>query len=115
MQLFSVRNAAVLKARTDVSAIYAAWFDTLALIPASAARAVLLFDLEAMRPAGSIALAAAAGRGAVTPDGQKLYLPLAEASEVAVINARQRRLTTSIAVPGRPASVVLAGSYGACH
>nr|WP_294512825.1 hypothetical protein [uncultured Rhodopila sp.] len=110
-----VQNAAVLKASTGVGAIYTAWFDTLALVPGTAAQAVLLYDLEAMRPAGSIALAAAAGRGAVTPDGQKLYLPLADAGEVAVINARQRRLTASIAVPGHPASVVLAGSYGVCH
>jgi DNA-binding beta-propeller fold protein YncE len=110
-----VRNAAVLKAAADIDAIYTAWFDTLALVPAAAARTVLLYDLEAMRPAESIALAAAAGRGAVTPDGQKLYLPLAEAGEVAVINARQRRLTASVAVPGHPASVVLAGSYGVCH
>nr|WP_294527145.1 hypothetical protein [uncultured Rhodopila sp.] len=98
-----VRNAAVLKAATGVGAIYTAWFDTLAFIPAVAAGAVLLYDL------------AAAGRGAVTPDGQKLYLPLADAGEVAVINARQRRLTAAIAVPGHPASVVLAGCYGICH
>jgi DNA-binding beta-propeller fold protein YncE len=109
------QNAAVLKASTGVEAIYTAWFDTLALVPSEAARAVLLYDLEAMRPAGSITLAAAAGRGAVTPDGQKLYLPLADAGEVAVIDARQRRLTASIAVPGHPVSAVLAGSYGVCH
>ena len=110
-----VSNAAVLKASTGVDAIYSAWFDTLALVPSAAAGAVLLYDLEMMRPAGSIALAAAAGRGAVTPDGQKLYLPLTDAGEVAVINARQRRLTASIAVPGHPFSAVLAGSYGVCH
>jgi hypothetical protein len=109
------QNAAVLKAATGVDAIYTAWFDTLALVPSAAARAVLLYDLEAKHPSGSIALAAAVGRGAVTPDGQKLYLPLADAGEVAVINARQRRLTASIAVPGHPSSVVLAGSYGVCH
>lgn len=110
-----IQNATVLKAAAGVGAIYSAWFDTLALVPSAAARAVLLYDLEAMRPAGSIALAAAAGRGAVTPDGQKLYLPLADAGEVAVINTRQRRLTASIAVPGHPDAVVLAGSYGVCH
>jgi DNA-binding beta-propeller fold protein YncE len=108
-------NASVLPASTGIGSIYTAWFDTVALVPSETTRTVLLYDLEAMRPAGSIALAAAVSRGAVTPDGQKLYLPLPEASQVAVINARDRLLSASIAVPGHPASIVLAGSYGVCH
>jgi hypothetical protein len=109
------RSPVVLKASTGIGRIYTAWFDTLALVPDASTRTLLLYDLEAMRPAGSIALAAEAARGAVTPDGQKLYLPLPEAGQVAVINARDRRLAASVSVPGQPAAVVLAGSYGVCH
>jgi hypothetical protein len=74
-----------------------------------------MVDLDAMRPAGSIGLDAAPARGAVTPDGQKLYLPLPDAGTVAVVDARRRALVASIAMYGRPKAVRLAGSYGVCH
>jgi DNA-binding beta-propeller fold protein YncE len=109
------QNPAVLKASTGVSIVYTAWFDTLALVPSVTARTLLLYDLESMQPAGGIALAGSPGRGGVTPDGQKLYLPLTDADQVAVINAQRRKLTETIAMPGHPTAIVLAGSYGVCH
>jgi DNA-binding beta-propeller fold protein YncE len=111
----NAQKPAVLKAATGVNIIYTAWFDTLALVPSSASKTLLLYDLEAMRPAGEIALAGAPARGGVTPDGQKLYLPLTDADQVAVVNAQRRGLTGSIAMPGHPTAIVLAGSYGVCH
>lgn len=110
-----VQNSAVLKAATGVSIVYTAWFDTLALVPSTTARTLLLYDLEAMHPVGEIPLAGAPARGGVTPDGQKLYLPLTDADQVAVINAQRRALVGSIAMPGHPTAIVLAGSYGVCH
>lgn len=104
-----------MKAASGVDIIYTAWFDTLALVPSTTTNRLFLFDLEAMRPVGSIGLDAAPGRGAVTPDGQKLYLPLPDAGTVAVVDARRRALVTSIALNGRPKMVRLAGSYGVCH
>jgi DNA-binding beta-propeller fold protein YncE len=109
------QNPAVLKAATGVSIVYTAWFDTLALVPSSTAKMLLLYDLETMHAAGEIPLAGAPARGGVTPDGQKLYLPLTDVDQVAVINARRRALTGSIAMPGHPTAIVLAGSYGVCH
>ncbi len=109
------QNPAVLKAATGVSIVYTAWFDTLALVPSATARTLLLYDLEAMQAVGQIALAGEPARGGVTPDGQKLYLPLTDADQVAVVNAQRRKLTGSIAMPGRPTAIVLAGSYGVCH
>jgi YVTN family beta-propeller protein len=104
-----------LPAATGVSAIYTAWFDSLALVPSSTSNAVLLYDLDTRRPAGIISLASAPGKGAVTPDGRKLYLPLPHAGQVAVIDARQRKLIASIPISVSPATVLLAGSYGVCH
>ncbi|WP_158930470.1 YncE family protein [Acidisphaera sp. S103] len=109
------QNATVLKAATGVSIVYTGWFDTLALIPSVTAKSVLLYDLEVMHAAGEIPLAGTPARGGVTPDGQKLYLPLIDADQVAVINAQRRKLTESIAMPGHPTAIVLAGSYGVCH
>jgi DNA-binding beta-propeller fold protein YncE len=110
-----VQNPAVLKAATGVSIVYTAWFDTVALVPSTTAKALLLYNLESMQPAGEIPLAGTPARGGVTPDGQKLYLPLTDADQVAVINAQRRKLTETIAMPGHPTAIVLAGSYGVCH
>ncbi|HEY0181362.1 MAG TPA: hypothetical protein VGC09_01015 [Rhodopila sp.] len=109
------QNPAVMKAATGVSIVYTAWFDTLALVPSSTARTLLLYDLEGARSVGEIPLAGTPARGGVTPDGQKLYLPLTDADQVAVINAQRRRLTASITMPGHPTAIVMAGSYGVCH
>jgi DNA-binding beta-propeller fold protein YncE len=109
------QNPVVLKAATGVKIVYTAWFDTLALVPSTTARTLLLYDLEALHSVGEIALAGNPARGGVTPDGQKLYLPLSDADQVAVINAQRRKLTGSIAMPGHPTAIVLTGSYGVCH
>jgi DNA-binding beta-propeller fold protein YncE len=105
----------VLPGAPGIATIYSAWFDTLALAPSTAARAVLLYDLDEARLAGTIPLPAVPARGAVTPDGKKLYLPLPDAGRVAVLDASRRALVASIAVPGTPSLVLLAGSYGICH
>ncbi len=105
----------VLRAASGISTIYTAWFDTIALAPSATTRKVLLYGLDTLKPAGEITLAGVPGRGAVTPDGQKLYLPLPEAGQVAVVDAQHRRLVGSIHVPGIPTAVLMAGSYGVCH
>lgn len=105
----------VLNAASGVRTVYTAWFETLALVPSEVDRSLLLYDLDTLRPAGTIGLVAAPGRGAVTPDGRKLYLPLPDAKQVAVFDARKREMLGYVSVPYAPAKVVLAGSYGICH
>jgi DNA-binding beta-propeller fold protein YncE len=111
----STRSSTVLQAATGVSVVYTAWFESLVLVPSVTEQALLVYDLDTLKPVGSVRLAAAPGRGGITPDGQKLYLPLPDAKQIAVFDARQRQLVASISVPGIPAKVFLAGSYGVCH
>jgi DNA-binding beta-propeller fold protein YncE len=108
-------STTVLQAATGVNYVYTAWFESLALVPSATTQALLLYDLDALKSLGSIRLAAAPGRGGITPDGQKLYLPLPDVKQVAVFDARQRQLVASISVPDTPGKVFLAGSYGVCH
>lgn len=105
----------VLPSDSGVRTIYATWFDTVALLPSETEREVSIYDLEAQSLLKKISLDGAPGRGVVTPDGQKLYLPLSETNEIAVVDARRQRLAATIRVAGNPASVVMAGGYGLCH
>jgi hypothetical protein len=108
-------KAIVLKAAPNIEAIYFGWFDTVALVPSAARKSVLLYDLDAVGWAGEIALSGRPGRGAVNPEGDRLYLPLPDAQKIAIVDARYRRLTGYIPVSGSPQVIVLAGSYGICH
>jgi DNA-binding beta-propeller fold protein YncE len=111
----SPHSTTALTAATGVRIVYTAWFESLALVPTTTKQALLLYDLDALKPAGAIRLAAAPERGGMTPDGQKLYLPLPAARQIAVFDARQRQLVASVAVPDIPERVLVAGSYGVCH
>jgi YVTN family beta-propeller protein len=105
--------AATLDADPGVSALYSAWFDTVAI--ASGFRKAVIYDLDTMRKVRDIPLEGAAGPGSVTPDGKRLFLPLEDAGKVAVIDAQLRRLTNMISVGPKPIAAVMAGSYGICH
>ena len=53
--------------------------------------------------------------GAVTPDGKKLFLPLADDHSLAVIDAERRRLAGTIPLPGVPSFALMARTFGICH
>ncbi|MFT3937721.1 YncE family protein [Rhodopseudomonas sp.] len=97
------------------STAYAAWFDTVAFVPAPATRKLLIFDLERRKAAGSIALDGVPGTGVVTPDGDKLYLPIEDHGTVAVIDTHLRQRTASISIGAAPVQAIIAGGYGLCH
>jgi DNA-binding beta-propeller fold protein YncE len=94
---------------------YSAWFDTVAFVTSTTQRELLVYDLDHAQQRGSIALGAVPGPGAVTPDGSKLFLPVADRHAVFVIDAASARLIHRIPLPGAPILAVLAGSYGLCH
>lgn len=97
------------------STAYAAWFDTVAFVPAPATRKLLIFDLERRKAAGSIALDGVPGTGVVTPDGDKLYLPIEDQGTVSVIDTHLRQRTASITIGAAPVQAIIAGGYGLCH
>jgi hypothetical protein len=112
-QPFLLKAVAAFDVGPGVSALYSAWFDTIAI--ASAPRKAVIYDLDAMVKVREIPLEGATGPGSVTPDGKKLFLPLAEAGKIAVIDAQARRLTNMIPVGPEPVAAVMAGGYGVCH
>jgi DNA-binding beta-propeller fold protein YncE len=96
-------------------AIYPAWLDSVAFGASTQPPRLYAYDLDQRRLSGEIALPAAPTRGSVTPDSQKLYLPLAATKQVLVVDAKERRVTAAIALAGRPIAAVIAGGYGICH
>lgn len=110
-----LERSVALAAVPGISAAYGAWFDTVAFVPDRAQRKLLVYDLDRRNQGAAIALLGSPGTGVVTPDGDRLYLPIEDTSEVVVIDAQQRRAIASIAVGGIPVQAVIAGGYGLCH
>ncbi len=108
-----LEKKATLDAPVGITALYSAWFDTVAVAPAG--RKAVIFDLEGARKIAEIDLDSPSGPGAMTPDGRKLFLPLEDAGEVAIIDAQIKKLKGTIAVGPRPVAAVMAGGYGVCH
>jgi YVTN family beta-propeller protein len=105
----------LLAAAAGVSTAYSAWFDTVAFVPSAPAHKVFVYDLEAGRNDGVIALAGRPGFGSTSPVGDKFYLPVEDSGEVVVIDTRDRRQTGTISVGGAPVRAVIAAGYGICH
>lgn len=106
---------AELPAAPGMTATYSGWFDSVAFVPSTNRHALLVFDLWRMAKGSDIALPANPGPGTVTADGAKLYLPIEDKNAVAVIDTRNRRLSSLIALDGRPTAVVVAAGFGICH
>lgn len=111
----SLTVAAMLKGAAEMTTVYSGWFDTLALVPSSIERKLLVYDLDRLSQAPDIALPGIPGLGAVTPDGARLYLALQDAGQVAVIDLQRRALLRTIAVASDPAAAIMAKSFDVCH
>jgi len=109
------KRKATLKGAAGMVAVYSGWFDTVTFIPSTAEKAVLVFDQPGLFRGDDIPLGGVPGRGTVTPDGRKLYLPLMESDTLVVVDAENRRLGGTIALPGRPAFAVMGRTFGICH
>jgi DNA-binding beta-propeller fold protein YncE len=108
-----LRSLGTLKAGQEKGAVYSAWFDSVAFAPRPGT--VMIYDLETIGAVGHIAIDGTPGSGTVSPDGAKLFLPIEESKLVAVIDARERRLSSVIPVGFSPSSSIMAGGYGVCH
>jgi YVTN family beta-propeller protein len=111
----SLSVAAMLKGVAGMTTVYSGWFDTLALVPSSTERKLLIYDLDQLAEARMISLPAKPGAGAVTPEGTKLYLALNDTGQVAVIDLQTQRLTKTIEVGSEPGSAIMARSFDICH
>lgn len=111
----SLKGSTVLRGEGTMSGVYSSWFDTVAFIPSSATRSVMVVDQQQGIRGDDIALSGLPGRGVVTPDGRKLYLPVTDGSRVAVIDAERRRLAGWVNLPYRPSVAQMARTFGICH
>lgn len=111
----SLGGATHLKGEAGVTGVYSGWFDTVAFLPSAASRSVVVVDQPGRARDDDIILGAVPGRGTVTPDGRKLYLPLTDTHRVAVIDAERRMLAGYVALPHKPRMAVMARTFGLCH
>ncbi|THF60470.1 YncE family protein [Pseudothauera rhizosphaerae] len=111
----TLRTEAVLPAAAGLGHVYSAWFDTVAFVASAEGPAVLVFDQEHAVRGADIPLSGVGGRGTVTPDGRKFYLPVADGHSLAVIDAEGRRLAKYIVLDAPPRAALMAVTFGICH
>lgn len=111
----SLKGGGKVTGEAGMTAVYSGWFDTVAFIPSTKTKALVVIDQQGQERGDDIALGGVAGRGTVTPDGRKLYLPLTDGKSVAIIDAEHRRLKGKVAMPARPAMALMARTFGICH
>lgn len=111
----SLKGGVRLKGEAGVTGIYSGWFDTVAFLPSAASRTIMVVDQPSATRGDDIVLGAVPGRGTVTPDGRKLYLPLTDTNRVAIIDAEKRVLSGYVALPERPSMALMARTFGICH
>lgn len=95
--------------------VYTAWLDSVAFVPSAAQHRLRIYDLDRLALDGEIALPGRPGRGAVTSDSRKLYLPVSDPPQLVAVDGATRRVVATIALPAPPLSAVIAGGWGLCH
>ncbi len=107
---------ATLPGARDVTAINTGWFESRAFVLSRSEKRVVVLDLMKFSKLGDIGLPGAAHAGVATSTGQKLYIALADAARVAVIDAHALQLLATIEGVGRqPWGVAMARSNNYCH
>lgn len=111
----SLKGGLSLPGEAGMANVYSGWFDTVAFIPSTTTGSVVVVDQQGGFRGDDIILGARPGRGTVTPDGRKFYLPLMDANRVAIISAETRRLAGYVPLPFQPGMAVMARTFGICH
>lgn len=92
------------------------WFETTAFVFARTQRKGIVIDLDQGGIVGEIKLPGRPEAGVTTPDGAKIYVALGDDNAVAVIDTRERRLTTVIEGVGEhPWGAHMVGTINYCH
>lgn len=111
----SLKGGRTVAGEAGMNGVYSGWFDTVSFIPSTATRKAIVIDQQAGERVDDIDLGGVPGRGTVTPDGRKLYLPLIDANAVAVIDAEKRTLVRTIPLSATPSIALMAKTFGICH
>lgn len=108
--------AATLPGGKDVTAVATGWFESAAFVLSRSQKRVVVLDLMKFKRLDDVSLPGSPGAGVVTSNGQKLYVSLEDADQVAVIDTRTQKLLTVIDRVGRqPWGVTMARSNNYCH
>jgi DNA-binding beta-propeller fold protein YncE len=100
----------------DVTGVNFAWFESTAFVLSRGARKATVIDLESGTALGEIPLPGAPESGVTTPDGARVYVALGDTGDVAVVDARARRLLHLIEdVVRRPWGAQMAGASNYCR
>lgn len=107
---------ATLPGAKDVTAINTGWFESTAFVMSPDRKRVVVLDLMKFSKLDDIELPGSPGSGVVTSNGQKLYAPLGDTDQVAVIDTHTHKLAALIGGVGRqPGDTIMARSNNYCH
>ena len=107
--------AASLPASTGMGGVYSAWLDSVAFVASAPRRQLLIYDLDRLRPEGTLDLAGVPGQGGVSADSTKVYVPLADPAALAVVDGQSRRIVATVSMPATPLAAIVPGGWGLCH
>ncbi len=92
------------------------WLDTVAFIMSANDSRIAVIDLDQLRQTDTIILNGRPDEGLVTSDSRKLFTALGDTGEIAAIDARTRKIETTITTPsGNLWGIRIAISNNICH
>lgn len=100
----------------DVTSIATGFFETLAYVISAGEQKAVVVDLETLTLAGEVALEGVPGQAVADVDGKKIYVPLGETGELALIDVYNKRIGHLISgTPTAPGAPAMAASNNYCH
>ena len=100
----------------DMSAAVVAWFDSIALVTSATFPGAMIVDLDDPTRTVLLDLPAPGGQATSVLDGAKIYVPIPETGQLAVVDARMREVTTILDDMGQePWLAYTAGAPTFCH
>jgi DNA-binding beta-propeller fold protein YncE len=104
-----------LKGAETMEAILPAWFDTTGFVLSRSEKALLVIDLDKARMAPPVALPGIPEAAVASPGGGDVIVAMSQPGEIAVIDARERRVTRLIGgVLADPFRIATVGSRNIC-
>jgi hypothetical protein len=98
-----------------MGAVYSAWLDSVAFVASAPRRQLLIYDLDKLRPAGTLGLTGVPGQGGVSADSTKVYIPLSDPAALAVVDGQSRQVVATVPMPATPLAAIVPGGWGLCH